>query len=218
MGTQFKAVVFDMDGLMFDTETQDFAIHSDMSRRRGKVFTHAVQETVTGKRAHDVMSGLNEFWGKGEKVADLLAEQDELLIKAYKDNVAVMPGLRELISRLETAKIRLAIGTSSRGFLVDVLLKKHQLVGAFEVVITGDMVSRGKPDPEIYDLCLQRLGLEPQFCAILEDSVNGVSAGKASGSTVIAVPSELTKMGDFSAAHYLVSSLGDQKLFEILAV
>ncbi len=218
MSQKFKAVIFDMDGLMFDTESQYFEIHSEMSRMRGKIFTPEVQATVMGKRAIEVMSGLNVFWGRGEEVGDLLVEQDAMLVRAYEERVDVMPGLHELLHRLKLGNTRLAIGTSSRGFLVDILLTKHNISSMFEVVVTGGMVARGKPDPEIYTLCMSRLGLDPKDCAVLEDSVNGVLAGVASGAVTIAIPSELTKSGDFFAAHYVVSSLEDPELHKALLV
>lgn len=150
-----KAVIFDMDGLMFDTESAYSILQSSMSNKRNKIFTNEVKKPLMGKRADEVMGLLNNFWGKNEKIEDLLKEQDDELVKIYKDRVEKLDGLDDIIDFLNKNNIRKCIGTSSRRFLVDVLLQKHSLIDVFEFIISGDMVEKGKPDPEIYNRCIE---------------------------------------------------------------
>jgi beta-phosphoglucomutase-like phosphatase (HAD superfamily) len=93
-----------------------------------------------------------------------------------------------------------------------VLLKKHHLDGVFEFVVSGDMVQKGKPDPEIYTKCISLLGVLASECLVLEDSLNGVKAGKAAGCFVCSIPSEYTKDEDFSIASLKAVSLADKSI------
>lgn len=204
-----KAVIFDMDGLMFDTEQAYSVVQTRMSEKRGKVFTDEIKLPLMGKRAHEVMKILNDYWGKNEGAEDLLAEQDEILVRIYLESVGKLEGLDELILFLNQNKIRKCIGTSSRRFLVDILLKKHGLENEFEFVVSGDFIKKGKPDPEIYNLCVDKLGLSSDECLVVEDSLNGIRAGVAAGCKTCAVPSRYTESEDFSAADIRGVSLGD---------
>lgn len=198
-----------MDGLMFDTESAYSVVQSKMSTARGKVFTNEVKRPLMGKRAYEVMEILNNYWSKNELVEDLLKEQDEELVRIYKESVQKLSGLDELIFFLNKHGVRKCIGTSSRRFLVDVLLQKFKLVNEFEFIVSGDMVQNGKPNPEIYQKCLSGLNLEGKNCLVLEDSLNGILAGTAAGCHTCAVPSEYTKEEDFSVADLVVKSLSD---------
>lgn len=204
-----SAVIFDMDGLMFDTESAYSVIHTAMSTKRGKVFTDEVKTTLMGKRAHEVMGLLNVFWDRNEDIEALLAEQDQELIRVYGDSVGKLEGLDDLIAFLNKHSIRKCIGTSSRRFLVDVLLDKYGLSHEFEFVVSGDMVTKGKPDPEIYQKCLAQLGLSGSECLVLEDSSNGIKAGIAAGCKTCAIPSAYTMYDDFTLADLVAHSLDD---------
>lgn len=207
-----KAVIFDMDGLMFDTESAYSIVHSAMSAKRQKVYTNEIKMMQMGKRAHESMHILNTFWGTDESIEALLKEQDEELVKIYSESVVKLPGLDELLLFLETHNIRKCIGTSSRRFLVDILLQRFNLTERFECIVSGDMVQKGKPDPELYQACLKRLSLAGTECLILEDSLNGVKAGVAAGCYTCAIPSEYTKHEDFSIASFVATSLADQNI------
>ena len=207
-----KAVIFDMDGLMFDTESAYSVVQSEMSEKRGKVFTDEVKRPLMGKRAYEVMSLLNDFWGKKENIAELLKEQDQKLIEIYNHSVGKLDGLDDLLTFLNKNSIRRCIGTSSRRFLVDVLLKKFDLESGFEFIVSGDMVTNGKPDPEIYQKCLEGLKLSGNECLVLEDSLNGIKAGVAAGCQTCAVPSQYTNSEDFSLADIVAGSLDDEQI------
>lgn len=207
-----QAVVFDMDGLMFDTESAYSAVHSQMSAKRGKIFTDEVKRTLMGKRSHEVMALLNQFWKTEESLEELLKEQDASLIELYQRSVQKLHGLDNLITFLNQNNIRKCIGTSSRRFLVNTILEKHGLTDTFEFIISGDMVTKGKPDPEIYNRCVEQLGLNPSNCLVLEDSLNGIKAGVAAGCFTCAIPSEYTKNEDFSLATFICDSLDDERI------
>jgi len=212
-----KAALFDMDGLMFDTEPAYTIVHAAMWNRRGKKFTPEIKTSLMGKRAEEVMRTiLSEHWKTDEKIEDLLKEQDDELSKIFRESVAKMPGLDVCLSLFDQKNIRTCIGTSSRKFLADILLEYHDLSDKFEFIVSGEMVARGKPDPEVYLTCADRLGLRPEECLVLEDSPNGIRAGHAAGCFTCAIPSEYAKGGDFSAADIICKTLADTKLRNII--
>jgi HAD superfamily hydrolase (TIGR01509 family) len=213
-----KAILFDMDGLMFDTESAYSIVQENMSSKRGKAFTLEVKAPLMGKRAHEVMGTLNEYWGKNENPDDLLREQDGELVDIYNLHVEKMFGLDSLLSFLNENGIRKCVGTSSRKFLVDVLLKKHRLEDEFEFVVSGDMVQHGKPNPEIYNTCVEKLGLRSSECLVLEDSLNGVRAGREAGCKTCAVPSLFTSHEDFSIADIVAENLDDRCIKDFILV
>ena len=156
-----EAILFDMDGLMFDTETAYSVVQTEMFKKRGKIFTNEIKRPLMGKRANEVIQRITEFWGTNERVEDVLQEQDRTLMEVFKSEVKKLDGLDDLISFLDKNNIRRCIGTSSRRFLVDILLEKYKYNDTFEFVVSGDMVTKGKPDPEIYNNVLQNLDLMP---------------------------------------------------------
>ena len=205
-----------MDGLMFDTESAYSVVQTSMSEKRGKVFTNDVKRILMGKRANEVMKLMNDFWGKDEKIEDLLKEQDDELVRIYKDSVEKMRGFDDLMEFLNLHSIRKCIGTSSRRFLVDVLLQKYGLENAFEFIVSGDVVEKGKPDPEIYNKCIEQLGVSASDCLVIEDSLNGIKAGVAAGCNTCAIPSEYTRDENFSVATLVCDSLGGQRIKDFI--
>jgi HAD superfamily hydrolase (TIGR01509 family) len=213
---KIQAVIFDMDGLMFDTEPAYFKVFSQMSVSRGKEHTTDFHRTLMGKRSSEVLTMLKESWNDMKSLEELAAEQDALLVQIYQQDVEKMKGLDTLLAFLNENGIRRCIGTSSRRFLVDVLLNKFKMSEEFKSIISGDMVSKGKPDPEIYLKCLSNLGLTGNSTLVLEDAVSGVRAAIAAGCSVCAIPSQYTIGEDFSLATLRADSLEDPFLSQYI--
>ena len=211
-----KAIIFDMDGLMFDTESAYSVVHEKMFSKRGKVFTLDTKARFMGKRSHEVLKSVREIFNTQESVEVLLKEQDDELVGIYTTSVEKLTGLDTLLTFLNEKNIRKCIGTSSRKFLVDILLKKHRLEHEFEFVVSGDMVQKGKPDPEIYTKCLQQLGLNGADCLVLEDSLNGIKAGISADCKTCAIPSIFTKHEDFSIADIVAQKLDDPRIKDFI--
>lgn len=205
-----------MDGLMFDTESAYSAVHDMMSKKRGKVFTNEVKKKLMGKKTEEVMQLLAHFWETSEPYVDLLLEQDEALVRIYESTVTKMEGLDALLQFLDVHRIRKCIGTSSRRFLVDILLKKFNLTRRFEFIVSGDMIVRGKPDPEVYQRCVASLEVLPSECLVLEDSLSGILSGASVGCFTAAVPTPYTRDEDFLLANVVATSLEDAAIKNLI--
>ncbi|WP_343240126.1 HAD family phosphatase [Streptomyces sp. SID12488] len=136
--------------------------------------------------------------------ARLEAYWDELLVPA---NVPLMPGVRELLTRLTARGVRLAVASSADRRWVTRMLAHHGLAGFFETVVGGDDVARAKPAPDVYREALSRLGVAPEHALAVEDSLTGVSAARAAGLRVVAVPTPYTRSLDYGAAHARITGL-----------
>jgi HAD superfamily hydrolase (TIGR01509 family) len=202
-----EAAIFDLDGLLADTEPLYFQAESELARRYGKDFTRDVMEKMMGHKALRSIQIMIESLGIDGRAEEILGLRDTLYRNLLMKGVKPMNGVSQLLSWLEKHGYRKAIGTSSRTEFKDIILNHLGLHDRFEVVITGQEVSTGKPSPEIYQLVLHRLDLHPQQCIVLEDSAVGLKAAKGAGCFCIVVPNRFTCHQDFSQADLVVSDL-----------
>jgi HAD superfamily hydrolase (TIGR01509 family) len=216
MPDQIRAVVFDLDGLMFDTEALFFRVSSDMLAVRGKTFTPEIMRTMMGRRAADAGHALKTMTGLDEPLEDLLAEVRQRFYAEMDTAVHPTPGLFALLDRLARKSLPLAVATSSRRAYAERLLSQHRLSDRFRFVLAAEDVSRGKPDPEIYVKVVQRFGTPPRSVMILEDSPAGVAAGRFAGALVVGVPHEHSPALALQAADLIVPRLDDPALLKLL--
>ena len=213
-----RAVVFDMDGLMFNTEDVYTAAGTELLRRRGHTFTDELKGAMMGLQAQPSFEVMIRHCNLTDTWQQLSVESNRLFLSYLGDRLAPMPGLMELLGALERAAVPKAIATSSRRDLVDPCLRPFDLEKRFQFVLTAEDVVHGKPDPEIYLTAARRLGVSPAEMAVLEDSQNGCQAAASAGAFAVAVPGEHSRQHDFRMAALVVDSLADPRLYEALGI
>ncbi|HEV3163551.1 MAG TPA: HAD family phosphatase [Isosphaeraceae bacterium] len=216
MHDPIRAVVFDLDGLMFDTEALYFRVAGEMLAARGKEFTPAMMRLMIGRRAAEVTAELVAMAELEESVEDVLAETRARFYALMDTAVHPTPGLFVLLDNLGQKKLPLAVATSSRRSYAEGLLESHGLLARFAFLLTSEDVTRGKPDPEIYRLAAERFGLPTSSVLVLEDSPAGVAAGKAAGAFTIAIPHEHSPAEDLAAADLVAPRLDDPRVLAIV--
>lgn len=180
------AVVFDMDGLMLDTERLDRDLWQAAARRHGLDIPDALHATLVGRRIADAERTLLEHFGTGFPLAQLRAEVHAQWEAVAAAGLPRKPGLEPLLALLEQAGIPKAVATSTAR--AKALVSLGPLAARFHALACGDEVRAGKPAPDIFVLAAQRLGIAPARCLALEDSPPGVAAARAAGMPVIMIP------------------------------
>ncbi len=205
---RFRAVVFDMDGLLLETEDLWHASESELFRRHGADFTHADQLALIGTSPAVSSRFYAERLGWPiERGGELFDEMIGLMHEHVRREVGARPGAVELVEELRRRQVPLGLASNSPRFLVDDALATANLADAFDAIVTSDDVVHPKPAPDIYLRACELLGVAPSEALALEDSTSGVIAAKAAGLACIAVP--LFAETDVSAADEVVASLED---------
>lgn len=213
-----KAVVFDLDGLMFNTETLYQQVGGELMRRRGKTFGPDLLDQIMGRRTHVALQMMIDWHKLPDTVETLSLESAQIFSAILDTQLERMPGLEVLLESLESAGIPKAIATSSvRPFTLRVL-GQFNLAPRFEFILTAEDVTEGKPHPEIYQKAAVRLNVEPRQMMVLEDSFNGCRAAIAAGAFTVAVPGGHSRSHDFSGAHLVADSLADPRIYAALGL
>lgn len=213
-----RAVVFDLDGLMFNTEELYQQVGGEILRKRGHEFTPELLNAIMGRPGHVALAMMIEWHRLDATVETLVAETRELFPPILDRRLAFMPGLAELLESLERAAIPKGIATSSgREFTLNVL-GRFELPPRFAFILTAEDVLEGKPAPEIYLKAARRFGVDPSEMLVLEDSHNGCRAAKSAGAITVAVPSGHSRSHDFEMAHLIADSLADPRIRELLDI
>jgi len=184
-----RAVIFDMDGLMLDTEPLAARAWGEAAAALGVGFDGALALRMVGCNFVDCSALVRERYGSDYPVAALLgswhAAYDAIVAR---EGIALKPGLLELLDWLEAAAIPKAVATSTRRERARTKLAQMALLPRFAALVGGDEVARGKPAPDIFVLAAARIGVPPAACVVLEDSEPGVRGALAAGTMPIMVP------------------------------
>ncbi len=184
-----KAVIFDQDGLMFDTERIAGIAWHQAEKEWGIHLEESFLKTIRGMNHQDARIRFEEVFGDSVDFMAFRGKKQEIFEALLeRDGIPVKPGLYELLEYLEAQKIPAALASASRMEYTERNLEKTGIRRYFCHLVTGDMVSHAKPNPEIFWKAAELLGEKPEDCLVLEDSLNGVEAGLRGGFVTVMVP------------------------------
>ncbi len=188
---KYKSVIFDMDGLLFDTEIVYYEATQVVADRLGFPYDKDLYLKFLGVSDEEVWANYHQIFadfGK-ETVQRFIKESyDETIQRFSQGKVMLKPGAMELLNFLEEKKIPKVVASSNQRKIIQLLLEKNQLADYFETIISAENVQRAKPDPEIFLLAKDYLGTEKYETLILEDSQNGVLAAAEANIPVVMIP------------------------------
>jgi len=210
-----KAVAFDMDGLMFDTEDTYWKAASALLGRRGHVYTDELCNAMMGRPPKYCFELFKETFGFPETWQELQTESEDLFLEFLDDGYSTMPGLYELLEHLEQRNIPKGVCTSSASRIVSEVLRRKDLAKRFDFILTAEDVTQGKPDPEIYLKAATRFGISPSEMLVLEDSTAGCQAAHSAGAFAVAVRVQHNAHYSFDEANMVVPSLNDPQIMEL---
>jgi HAD superfamily hydrolase (TIGR01509 family) len=181
------SIVFDMDGVLIESEEVWDAIREAYVRERGGRYDAVVQRALMGMSSVEWSRYLHDVAGVPDEPGEINAEVVRRMLGAYRDHLPLIPGAVDAVERLHD-RFRLAVASSSNRPLIDAVLEVAGLAQYFEATVSSEEVPRGKPAPDVYLEASRRLGVPPERCAAIEDSHGGIRSAKAAGMRVIAIP------------------------------
>lgn len=215
LALMIKAILFDLDDLMVNSAP----LHIEASRRvfqkHGIDVTKIPADVVSsyfGKRVSEIVKLIADYFSldKSVDIDELIKEREFVFLDLIRTELEPMPGLFVLTERLKGFGAKRAVASSGTRVYINAVLEKLKLNGFFQEVVSGDMVEKGKPAPDIFLKAANDLGIEPQACVVLEDSTVGIDAAKRAGMYCIAVDNSISPYKqDLSEADIVVKRLDE---------
>jgi HAD superfamily hydrolase (TIGR01509 family) len=182
-----EAVVFDLDGVLVDSEHVWDEVREGLAHERGGRWHECAQAAMMGMSSTEWSRYMHDVIGLAEPPDEINAEVVSRMLARYRDELPLLPGAVDAVRRLH-ADFRLAVASSSNRPIIETVLRESELAESFEVTVSSEEVERGKPAPDVYVEAARRLGVEPERCAAVEDSANGIRAARAARMRVLAIP------------------------------
>jgi HAD superfamily hydrolase (TIGR01509 family) len=182
-----QAVVFDLDGVLLDSEHVWDEVREALARERGGRWHDRAQADMMGMSSPEWSRYMHDVIGLAETPAEISAEVVRRMQGRYAAELPLIEGAVDAVQRLARS-LRLALASSSNRPLIDTVLETSGLAALFETTVSSEEVPHGKPAPDVFLEAARRLGVGPHACAAVEDSANGIKAARAAGMRVVAIP------------------------------
>ncbi|MEE9394500.1 MAG: HAD family phosphatase [Planctomycetota bacterium] len=195
--TPSRAVIFDMDGVLIDSEPAHLDATNEILSREGAYLSAEQNRPYLGTNDVSYWKALSERFSLAGTLDHYIAERQVVLVRRLKETLPLAEGLIPFLDELKAQGVALAVASGSDRELVEFVVEEGGLSGYFPVIASGDEVTRPKPDPEIFLLAAQRLECDPQSCVVLEDSPNGARAALEAGMRCFRVLTATTQSLEF---------------------
>jgi len=188
MRQTFHAVIFDLDGVLADSEPWWNKIDAKLLAEYGVNYRGECHRNVLGVSYWLAIEFYKKKFGISAPAEAMMKRRGEIATEYFANRVGLFPSTKDVLNELREMKLRLAVATSSISASARPFLDRHQLTQFFDVIVTGDEIERGKPDPDIYLRTAEKLGIVADDCLVIEDSLSGIAAAKAARIRVAAIP------------------------------
>ena len=185
---KLSAIIFDLDGVLADSETWWSQIDAKLLADYGVAYRGEHHQNVVGVSYRIAVEFFKKAFGLSAPSEEMMRRRGEIATEFFADRVGVFPDVKEVLEELRQMKLRLAVATSSVSASARPFLVRHQLTAFFEVIVTGEEVEHGKPEPDIYLCAAKQLGTRSDECLVVEDALPGVAAATAAKMRVAAIP------------------------------
>ena len=184
-----KAIIFDMDGLMIDSERVTFECYQEILNGMNLTMDEEFYKTLLGKPLKGIYQRFYDVYGNDFPIEDVIKDVHALMAKRFEtEGVPIKTGLKSLLEYLKENNYKTIVATSSNRDRVDTILSQAQITDYFDDSICGDEVTKGKPNPEVFLKSCQKLGVNVDEAIVLEDSEAGIQASYDAGIKVICIP------------------------------
>ena len=204
----FDAVLFDMDGVIADSELHWDSIDAALLRSYGFDYNGEHKYEVHGKGFDPALTFYKTHYNLAPPLEELVAQRRDLAATYYGQHIALFDDAEIVLQELRAMPVKIALATSSLRVLALAFLKRHDIEKDFQAIVAGDEVAHTKPAPDLYLKAARKLGVAPQNCLVVEDALAGVEAGKAAGMQVAAIPdARFVDAADYVRADFVLSRL-----------
>ena len=210
-GSAIEAVIFDLDGVIVDSEIWWDEARREFGAQRGRSWSEADRAAVMGANSRQWSATMRERLHLDEPDTQIERAIVEAVVERYRrEGAPIIPGAIEAVRRIARAWPT-AVASSAHREVIDAALEATGLAGVFRGVVSSDEVERGKPEPDVYLEAARRLGVDPRRCLVVEDSLNGVKAAKAAGMTCVLIPNRTIPpaLGTAELADIVLERLAD---------
>lgn len=211
MNTKISCLIYDLDGLLIDTESIYTEVTQKIVSKYGKVFDWSIKKRIIGRRSIQAAEIIVERLNLPITPQEYLDSRRDDLVEKLK-NTKPLPGAKKITNHFQKHGIPQAIATSSSSPMFEAKLEKHrEWFSQFDQIVRGDdpELKEGKPAPDIFLLAAKRIGISPEKCLVFEDAPSGVEAAVNAGMPVIAIPDSNLNHSNFKMASQILSSLND---------
>jgi len=188
MPQPFRAVIFDLDGVLADSEPRWTEIDKKLLAEYGVSYHDEYHRNVLGVSYRLAVEFYKKTFGLSVPTEELMRRRGEIAAEFFASRIGLFPSTRAVIKELRQMNLHLAVATSSVSASARPFLDRHGLTTFFEVILTGEEIERGKPAPDIYLRTAEKLGVPTNECLVIEDALSGIAAGKDAGMRVAAIP------------------------------
>ncbi len=188
MPQSFRAVIFDLDGVLADSEPWWNEIDAKLLAQYGVRYRGEYHRNVLGVSYRLAVEFFKKAFGLSVSTDELIQRRGEIATEFFANRVGLFPSAKEVLQELRRMNLRLAVATSSVSASARPFLDRHQLTAFFDVIVTGDEIEHGKPHPDIYLRAAAKLNVAADACLVIEDALAGIAAAKAAKMCVAAIP------------------------------
>jgi beta-phosphoglucomutase family hydrolase len=202
-----RAVIFDMDGVIVDSEPLHLLAYQEFFNRHNIGYTAEHNAEFLGTKDIWMAQVLIDRHALPETPESMVKTKEAILMRLLTETAVARPGLSDILTKAKQAGLPMSIASSATLPTIHLVVDRLNIRNYFDALTSGDEVANGKPAPDVFLLAAKRLAVEPRHCLVIEDTLNGIKAAKAAGMMCIAIPCEATMHQDHSLADVRMQSL-----------
>lgn len=214
---ELKAIIFDMDGVLVDSEPLHLLAMTRWLKQFGVEYTETENRDFLGRKDLYIAQVLIERYNLKLNPREFVKGKEKILAEVMRSSSAARPGVYQILEAIRQASIPRAVASSATVDAIATVMDVLDIGKYFSILTSGDEVEHSKPAPDIFLLAAKKLAVNPENCLVIEDTLNGLKAAKAAGMYSISIPCDATAHEDHSIADLRLSSLEQIKLDEIFA-